>query len=140
VLRSHELRPRGCAGRGPHPISEVIGIAPLPSEWWTLYPDLSASADTVFVKTHSPPEDDQPCIYVVRNGRLAILSYYHYLRAFFPGSDRNLIELILGAVGSRLVQSLRCLESRQPPINTPAALRGATRCASSANPADSAIS
>jgi Sulfotransferase domain len=33
------------------------------------------------VKTHGYPTDDHPAIYVVRDGRMAIISYFHFLTA-----------------------------------------------------------
>ena len=33
-----------------------------------------------FVKTHEPPIDSGPAIYIVRDGRSALVSYMHYLR------------------------------------------------------------
>src|SRR5690242_6425767 len=37
------------------------------------------SRDLFFVKTHELPTDDAPAIYVVRDGRDAIVSYAHYI-------------------------------------------------------------
>jgi hypothetical protein len=57
----------------------------------------SSSTDPVLVRTHLPPEDGRPAVYVVRNGRQATLSYFHHLRR--PASRRqepNLLELVLG--------------------------------------------
>jgi len=38
----------------------------------------SDSSDVYFVKTHDRPRDDQKSIYIVRDGRSAIVSYFHY--------------------------------------------------------------
>jgi hypothetical protein len=40
----------------------------------------SAPKSAAFVKTHGTPEDDDPAIYVIRDGRAAIVSYFHYIR------------------------------------------------------------
>jgi hypothetical protein len=37
-----------------------------------------ASSQRYLVKTHEPPPDDSPAIYVVRDGRAAIVSLFHY--------------------------------------------------------------
>ncbi len=39
-----------------------------------------ASDDIHIVKTHEPALTDDPAIYIVRDGRSAIVSYYHYIR------------------------------------------------------------
>ena len=38
--------------------------------------------DTFFVKTHELPSDDSPAIYVVRDGRSAVVSWRHYCESF----------------------------------------------------------
>lgn len=61
---------------------------------------VAASAKTsepVFVKTHLPPSDDHPAIYVVRDGRAAISSFLKYERTFSPGVESNtMFHLIFG--------------------------------------------
>ncbi len=37
------------------------------------------SNDIYVVKTHEPPLTDDPAIYIVRDGRSAVVSYFHYL-------------------------------------------------------------
>ena len=34
------------------------------------------------IKTHGAPIDDAPSIYIVRDGRMAVVSYYYYLKSF----------------------------------------------------------
>jgi Sulfotransferase domain len=34
------------------------------------------------VKTHGVPTDDSQSIYIVRDGRMALVSYYHYIKSF----------------------------------------------------------
>ncbi len=77
-------------------ITETIGHKELPEDWPEFYDIACEGPSQAFVKTHLPPEDDQPCIYVVRNGRQAILSYYHHCRKFFPGDERSVLDLVLG--------------------------------------------
>jgi hypothetical protein len=46
-----------------------------------LVPALSGIDQAVFLKTHGLPEDDQtPVLYLVRDGRDAVVSYAHYVR------------------------------------------------------------
>ncbi len=37
------------------------------------------SQELTIIKTHEPPATDDPAIYIVRDGRSAIISYWHYL-------------------------------------------------------------
>jgi len=48
------------------------------------------------VKTHLPPRDAQPVIYVVRDGRQSLVSYCNYHRKFFPEHPGGLMNLVLG--------------------------------------------
>jgi hypothetical protein len=41
-----------------------------------------AAAEPIIVKTHEAPPDGSPAIYVVRDGRAATVSYWHYARDF----------------------------------------------------------
>lgn len=46
------------------------------------------------MKTHDLPEDDGPAIYIVRDGRASIVSYFHFCRDFeFP---RTMADIIVG--------------------------------------------
>ncbi len=48
--------------------------------------DMAHSADLCCVKTHDlPGDDDFPAIYVVRDGRDALVSYAHYALEIFEG-------------------------------------------------------
>lgn len=40
---------------------------------------MMASAETFLVKTHELPQDDAPAIYLVRDGRDALISYTHFI-------------------------------------------------------------
>lgn len=64
--------------------------------WEAFYEKASASAETFLVKTHLPPRDAQPAIYVVRDGRQSLVSYSDYYRKFFPEHPVGLMNLVLG--------------------------------------------
>ncbi len=49
------------------------------------------------VKSNEPPLDNEPAIYLIRDGRSAIVSYYHYLNDI-QGLPATLEELIHGEV------------------------------------------
>lgn len=54
---------------------------------------------SLYVKTHElPPVDDHPAIYVVRDGRSAVVSHAHYLRDIL-GWQISLAEVIEGKAG-----------------------------------------
>jgi len=85
--------------RAAHSSSEaerLFGHASVPDAWDKFYAAASSSELTSFVKTHLPPRDNQPAIYVVRDGRKALLSYLHFHRKFFPENDVDLLGLVLG--------------------------------------------
>jgi hypothetical protein len=57
-----------------------IGLNIYTEKWPEFYEKASTSKVPFFIKTHHPPEDDAPCIYILRNGLNAIESHYHYIR------------------------------------------------------------
>ena len=54
------------------------------------------SSDLRFIKTHSPPMDASPAIYIVRDGRAAVVSYFRYLRDVRNRADVELRDVIEG--------------------------------------------
>lgn len=54
------------------------------------------SQKSYFIKTHDRPCDDGKAIYVVRDGRSAIISYYHYIMNYTPGAVASLRDVVLG--------------------------------------------
>ena len=56
----------------------ILDGSPLPAS----REELAAAEETYFIKTHELPEDDNPAVYIVRDGREALLSYAHYIRRF----------------------------------------------------------
>lgn len=63
---------------------KAVGHAFLGGSWDERYPQLRDAAEVAFVKTHDGPIDDGKAVYVVRDPRAAIASYYHYLKDFRP--------------------------------------------------------
>jgi len=61
----------------------------------------------LYVKTHEPPAADQrPAIYVVRDGRSAVVSHTHYLREVLH-RDVSLADVITGKAGQSWSQHVR---------------------------------
>jgi len=74
----------------------MIGGLASPDDWSRFYVEATASSKVHLVKTHLPPRDDQRAIYVVRDGRSAVVSYYHFNRTYHPVEAPSLLELALG--------------------------------------------
>jgi hypothetical protein len=74
----------------------VYGRRELPQPWKEFYPWATADRETHFVKTHRPPRDTQPALYVVRDGRSTLVSYERFHKRFHGGRARSLLELVLG--------------------------------------------
>ncbi len=51
----------------------------------------------LITKTHEAPENDDPAIYIIRDGRAAIVSYFYFNRYF--GATVPVEAIIMGAVG-----------------------------------------
>ncbi|MBI5561771.1 MAG: sulfotransferase domain-containing protein [Deltaproteobacteria bacterium] len=77
--------------------SELVGHRMLGGEWKDVYLAMRDAKDTFFVKTHDLPEDGAKAIYVVRDGRCAVVSYRHYLKDFNE-TGYPLAEVIAGFV------------------------------------------
>jgi hypothetical protein len=68
------------------------------------FQQLRQSAELHLLKTHHYPPDDSPALYMLRDGRDALVSYTHYLKARWPRAatmtfDQVLEQLILGQLG-----------------------------------------
>jgi hypothetical protein len=79
------------------PSAEALeeGAPLLPRNWRER---LNAGSGTVYVpiKTHGPPLDEAPTIFIARDGRAAIHSYFHYHKKF-SFEQPSLTEIIAGA-------------------------------------------
>jgi Sulfotransferase domain len=76
-------------------LSRVVGHLSHGMNVNLFYQRASRSDEVFFVKTHELPHDDAKAIYIVRDGRAAIISYYHYNQSFF-GTNVSLSDLIIG--------------------------------------------
>ena len=72
------------------------GIIEIPGSWENYYQTATQSGEIFLVKTHRPPRDSQPAIYVVRDGRMACLSYSRFHQQFTPSPYPSLLDLVLG--------------------------------------------
>lgn len=80
----------------PDPSAEALEEAPLLPVNWRQLLSHEPKAPLRLIKTHGPPEDDAPAIYIARDGRAAIHSYYHYHKKY-AFEQPSLTEVIAGA-------------------------------------------
>ena len=78
-LPSHSQHNDPIIGSGPQ-VSAIVGHTPVGGDWAETMQRLQAEATLRVVKTHAPPADAAPAIYVVRDGRAALVSHRHYLQ------------------------------------------------------------
>lgn len=95
-LGSYSDEPLSPAVRFSATAVEEFGNLPIDEPWESFYEKASTSAALHLVKTHLPPRDAQPAIYVVRDGRQSLVSYHNYHRKFFPEHQRGVMNLMLG--------------------------------------------
>jgi len=74
----------------------IVGEADYGPDWPSFYDQARKSPELFLIKTHRPPIDDSPCIYIVRDGRASSCSYYDFMGTFFPEARLSLLQIILG--------------------------------------------
>lgn len=115
-------------------LQESFGIASLDSEISSTFSSKElekkrASRSVYFVKTHSCNYAEDKAIYILRDGRRSIYSYYKWFKSYFPDEQRTLLEIIFGVDsfhswsehieywlpvnGDRLILSYNDLQSQQ---------------------------
>lgn len=78
-------------------VQQWVGMQRVDGPWTDFYRESTESAGLKLVKTHRLPCDDQPAIYVVRDGRSALTSYDAFHQSFTAASEApDLMELVLG--------------------------------------------
>jgi FkbM family methyltransferase len=63
-------------------LTAEVGHQFLGESWPAAYDRMRGGEPTFLVKTHDAPEDDARAIYIVRDGRSACRSFFHYLKDF----------------------------------------------------------
>jgi hypothetical protein len=80
----------------PDPSAEALDKAPrLPQNWRNMLANTD-SAIPIFIKTHDHPPDAAPTIFIARDGRAAIHSYFYYHKKF-AFEQPSLTDVISGA-------------------------------------------
>ncbi|MGB9187927.1 MAG: sulfotransferase domain-containing protein [Methylovirgula sp.] len=77
-------------------LSSIVGHVRHDLDQAEFYTKAKESESTYFVKTHDPPADNAKAIYIVRDGRSAVVSYFHYIKAFNPGAATTIRDVIVG--------------------------------------------
>jgi len=76
-------------------VADTIGILPMTGSWESFYKKAAASNKAHLIKSHLPPRDDQPAIYLLRDGRSALVSYYHYHQNYLKKQKLLMMKKIL---------------------------------------------
>lgn len=76
---------------------ELVGHRMLDYPWSEAYQRMKQSDKIYFVKTHDIEDDGSKTIYIVRDGRSAIVSYWHYLKDYRK-KELSLSDIISGFV------------------------------------------
>src|ERR1700712_341432 len=80
-------------------LSQLVGHEPVGADAPAFIARAAQAGRSLYVKTHEmPPADRHPAIYVVRDGRSAVVSHAHYVREIL-GRDITLAEVIEGKAG-----------------------------------------
>ena len=97
-------------------VADYVGHKNYENNWPDFYAKIVRSEKKFFVKTHDYPSDDFPAIYIVRDGRSAIVSYWHYLREIEGQKEVTLNQVIKGNVpfGSWSEHAIRWNANRRP--------------------------
>lgn len=80
----------------PDPSAEALEEAPYLPRDWEQRVSSAPDAKLTLIKTHDAPRDGAPAIYLIRDGRAAIDSYFHYHQKF-AFEKPSLAEVITGA-------------------------------------------
>lgn len=79
-------------------VVEAVGHENYDGDWQEFHARATASDELFLVKTHDPPCDDGRVIYIVRDGRAAIVSFFHFLCEVRARADIDLPRVIEGRV------------------------------------------
>ena len=64
--------------------------------WEKIYRRNLHSQERTLVKTHEAPMDRSRTIYVTRDGRQSLCSYYYFYKHHFPHEKTTLLDIVLG--------------------------------------------
>jgi hypothetical protein len=76
-------------------VDETIGAERFLGAWDEFYEEALSSRAMYYIKTHRPPRDASKAIYIVRDGRKAIVSYLYYHRHILGDLTKSIMPLVL---------------------------------------------
>jgi len=79
-------------------VVEAVGHASYEGEWPEFYARASEAEELFLVKTHEPPTDDHKAVYVVRDGRATLVSFFHFLCELRKREDIDMRRVLEGRV------------------------------------------
>lgn len=77
-------------------VSRAVGHRFLEAPWPDFYSHNRETSELVLVKTHDPPRDNGRTIYIVRDGRAAIVSWFNMLHRLRGRHDIGIEDIIRG--------------------------------------------
>ena len=77
-------------------VARMVGHVGYEGEWEHFYEKTMLSVDPCFIKTHEYPPDDQKTIYLVRDGRAATVSFFHFLHDLHRHAEVTMASVIEG--------------------------------------------
>lgn len=77
-------------------LCERTGHEFMGTDFKNFYEERLNSSDLNFVKTHHPPQDDSPAIYVIRDGRSSVVSFYNFNLRLRKRTDITMADIIRG--------------------------------------------
>lgn len=93
-------------------VSRLVGEEPVGDHPHQFVERALRQGRRLYVKTHElPPPDNHPAIYVMRDGRSAVVSHTHYLYDHF-GHDLSFADVIAGRLGVTWSQHVQAWMSR----------------------------
>ena len=79
-------------------VVEAVGHRSYDGEWQDFYEQAARSEELFLVKTHEPPPDGNKAIYIVRDGRATMVSFFHFLCELRQRDDIDMPRVIEGRV------------------------------------------
>ena len=76
-------------------VAKIVGHKNYETNWPDFLEEISRSKKKFFVVTHEYPSDGFPAIYIHRDGRAVIVSYFHYLTEMLGDKEVTMDQVIM---------------------------------------------
>lgn len=77
-------------------LCDLTGHAFMGTDFQQFYEERKGSPELHFLKTHHPPQDDGPAIYIIRDGRSSVVSFHNYVQRILKREGITLADIIRG--------------------------------------------